>query len=129
MYFLIDRILELIKEGGITAKKLTSDLNLTNSAITEWKKGRAKPGTDAVIKIARYFNVSADWLLTGQDFGADAGDRITLTADETALIYDYRGLNADGKEYVRQTVRIALNTYKKLDRAAVVAASEPQKTG
>jgi len=58
----------LIKNKGITAFKLTSDLNLPNSAVTDWKNGRSKPGTDAIIKIAKYFGVSADYLLTGNEF-------------------------------------------------------------
>ena len=65
---MINRILELLKINNISAKKLTDELGLSNSAVTDWKKGRAKPSTDAVIKIANYFSVSTDYILTGKNF-------------------------------------------------------------
>ena len=60
---MIDRILLLMNEAGITAAKLAETLQLPNSAITEWKKGKAKPSADAISKLAKYFDVSADYLL------------------------------------------------------------------
>ena len=62
----IERILLLINKHNITAKKLTNDLELSNSAITGWKKGKGRPSIDAIIKISKYFNVTSDWLLTGE---------------------------------------------------------------
>ena len=64
---MIERILALIQERGITAYKLTSDLSFSSATITDWKKGKSKPGTDAVIKIAEYFDVSIEWLMTGKN--------------------------------------------------------------
>ena len=63
---MIKRILNLIEETGINAYKLTNDLGLDKSAVAQWKSGKAKPSTDAIIKIAAYFGVTTDWLLTGQ---------------------------------------------------------------
>lgn len=54
-------------ESNITAKYLTTELELSNSSITDWKKGKAKPSTDAIIKIANFFEVSTDFLLTGKE--------------------------------------------------------------
>lgn len=55
-----------MKSKGITAKQLTNDLEISNSTITDWKKGKAKPSTDAIIKLATYFNVSTDYILLGK---------------------------------------------------------------
>ena len=60
---MIERILSLMKNKGVTAQELTKSAGLNNSAITEWKKGKAKPSTEAIIKIADYFNVSTDYVL------------------------------------------------------------------
>ena len=35
--------------------------------MTEWKNGKAKPSANALQKIATYFNVSVDYLLTGKE--------------------------------------------------------------
>ena len=64
---MIERILCLMEERKITAAKLSKDLGLNSSAISEWKKGKSRPGTDAIIKIAEYLGVTTDYLLTGKE--------------------------------------------------------------
>ncbi|MBE6904330.1 MAG: helix-turn-helix transcriptional regulator [Ruminococcaceae bacterium] len=60
---MVQRILELMNEKKVNAKTLTTDIGLSSSAITEWKKGKAKPSVEALEKIANYFDVSVDYLL------------------------------------------------------------------
>ena len=60
---MIERILELMKERRLNGIQLSNDLGLAKSSLSEWKKGKAKPGHDAIIKLAEYFEVSADYLL------------------------------------------------------------------
>ena len=60
---MIDIILQLMENGGVTPAKLLTDLGLPKSSITEWKKGKSKPGTTAITKIADYFGVTTDYLL------------------------------------------------------------------
>lgn len=59
----IQRILHLIDLAGITAKELTEKAALSHSAITEWKKGKAKPSAEALVKISKYFEVPIEYLL------------------------------------------------------------------
>ena len=42
---MIDRILDLMNTHKVNAKQLTTKLEISNSAITDWKKGKAKPGS------------------------------------------------------------------------------------
>jgi transcriptional regulator with XRE-family HTH domain len=102
-----------MESANINARKLTTDLELSGSTITEWKKGRAKPSTDAIIKIANYFQVTTDWLLTGE------GERTVSSAitqqhqssDSEAMLFElldtYR---AADKEKRRAILQAALNT-------------------
>ena len=59
----IDRILHLIELTGINAKDLTEKASLSKSAITEWKKGKAKPSAEALVKISKYFEIPIEYLL------------------------------------------------------------------
>ena len=68
MQSLLDRIRELMKQYGINAKQLTTELGISNSSFTDWGKGKAKPSLDAVVKISDYFNVSIDYLVHGSEF-------------------------------------------------------------
>jgi transcriptional regulator with XRE-family HTH domain len=86
---MVERILALMEEHKINAAKLTSDLGLAISAVTDWKKGRNKPGTDAIIKIAEYFGVSTDFLLTGKEneaLQASASNGAALTSQEKEML-------------------------------------------
>lgn len=70
---------------NINAKQLTSLLELSNSAITDWKKGKAKPSSDAVIKLAEYFGVSTDYILLGKESAVGSAEP-QLTQNEKELL-------------------------------------------
>ena len=60
---MVERILNLLNERNISEYRLIKDCGLPNSSITQWKQGKAQPGLPAVIKIAKYLDVSTDYLL------------------------------------------------------------------
>lgn len=64
---MVERILELMKEKGVTAPRLSQDLNLSNSAVADWKRGKGKPSADTIVKLSEYFEVSSDYLLGRTD--------------------------------------------------------------
>ncbi len=77
---IFDRIDELIKERGITAKQLSQDIGVSPGNITDWKNGKSKPSAEAITKIADYFNVSADYLLGRSDIRY-SGERAAASSD------------------------------------------------
>lgn len=79
---------ELIKFNNLTQKQLGCDLNIAPSTIGNYVRGIREPDYATLIKIAKYFNVSTDYLL-----GYSHNDE--LTHRETALINAYRNLCSD----------------------------------
>ncbi|MDR2204349.1 MAG: helix-turn-helix domain-containing protein [Nitrososphaerota archaeon] len=65
---IVERILGLIERNGITAAHLLRETKLHSTTISQWRKGVYKPSADAILKIAAYFGVSTDFLLTGKEF-------------------------------------------------------------
>ena len=63
MEIFIRRVKELRIESGFTQKQLAEKLNTTNSTVCDWEKGRSQPDLQTLAKIARLFDVSADYLL------------------------------------------------------------------
>lgn len=63
----VKRILALMKQKGDTAHSLEVNANFPSSSVFSWKSDRNKPSMDAIIKLARYFNVSSDYLLCLSD--------------------------------------------------------------
>ncbi len=66
------RILELMKQTNTNAHQLETAVELPNASVQGWVKGKKRsdgsmreisPAADSIAKLARYFNVSADYLL------------------------------------------------------------------
>ena len=64
---ILERLYELLHERHTNAKRVCEELGLSNSAFTDWKKGKAKPGVEALTKLAAYFNVTLDYLILGKE--------------------------------------------------------------
>lgn len=94
----VERIISLLSERKITAARMTSDLELSNSAVTEWKKGKAKPTSEAIIKIAKYFNVSTDFIYGLTDDPTPAQE---LAAARVAGGRDYSDLTPEQIEKIK----------------------------
>lgn len=71
---------KLIQERGITPYKVSKDTGVSQSTLSDWKRGVSTPKQDKLQKIADYLGVSIDYLITGEE---KDGDRYYLN-DETA---------------------------------------------
>jgi len=61
------RLKELREENALSARALAKELNLSDRAIQRWEKEERIPNADNIILLAKYFNVSADYLLGLED--------------------------------------------------------------
>ena len=59
----IPRVFEIMKERGITAKKLADAVGVSQGNVSDWKSGRSSPTAAVMAKIADYLGVSSDYLL------------------------------------------------------------------
>lgn len=59
-------IINLINEHNDSPAKVLKDIGLNPNTIADWKKGKGKPSTDAIIKFAEYYHVTTDYLLLGK---------------------------------------------------------------
>ena len=57
----------LLKERGITAYKVAQDTGITTATLSSWKKGRYTPKREKLQKLADYFGVTVDYLMTGEN--------------------------------------------------------------
>ena len=60
-----DRISALIKEKEITQAEVATRLDVTQGAVSGWCNG-AVPRGDQLYRLALFFGVSMEWLMTGQ---------------------------------------------------------------
>lgn len=58
---------KLLHERGITAYRVAKDTGITTATLTSWKQGKYTPKREKLQKIADYFGVSVDYLMTGKE--------------------------------------------------------------
>ena len=62
-----EKLQELRKQKNLTQEELAGDLFVSRTAISKWESGRGYPGIDSLKEISRYFSVSIDELLSGEE--------------------------------------------------------------
>ena len=58
-----ERLLELRKDAGLTQDELAAILNINKHSISSYERDKSEPPDQTKIAIARYFNVSVDYLI------------------------------------------------------------------
>lgn len=56
---------QLLSKYGVTAYRVAKETGITTATLTNWKQGKYTPKQDKLQKIADYFGVSLDYLMTG----------------------------------------------------------------
>lgn len=60
------RIKELRNLVKISQEELADKIKVSRGNVGDWERGRAKPGAEALLLLSKFFNVSVDWILTGE---------------------------------------------------------------
>lgn len=63
----MERLKELRNQLGITQQNIADALKVSRPAYTKWENGERQPDFDTLLKLADFFNVSADYLLENTD--------------------------------------------------------------
>jgi transcriptional regulator with XRE-family HTH domain len=61
------KLQELRKRKGLTQEELAEVLFVSRTAVSKWESGRGYPNIDSLKAIAKYFNVTIDELLSGDE--------------------------------------------------------------
>lgn len=88
----------------ITQADLGRIVGLHDSNIGRIENGKVLPSSDVLLKIATYFEVSCEWLLTGNDTKTS----ICENADEFNLLQLYRQLLPEDKNDVKEMIEYKL---------------------
>ena len=76
MYEIYQRLLD---DKGIKNADVSRGTGISNMTLSDWKNGKTTPKQDKLLKIADYFGVSLDYLMTGKEPNAGS-----LYSDENA---------------------------------------------
>ena len=62
-----EKLQELRKQKGITQEELAESLYVSRTAISKWESGRGYPNIDSLKSIAKFFGITIDELLSGDE--------------------------------------------------------------
>ena len=90
-----NRLKELRKAKNLTQNNLAKEFNVTRQAVAKWENDSSKPSIEIVEGLAKYFDVSIDYLLSGIEITKEQPKRkwklkaliITLVLMITASVF------------------------------------------
>lgn len=101
----VDRVKEICKQRKIAISKLEKDLGFSNGYVGQLRKGVFP--ADRLARIANYFGVSIDYLLTGEEKApTESGEREVSFDDFTYAMFD------EGKELTEENKQKLLEMAK-----------------
>jgi len=131
MYDIFEKLCE---QNKVTPYRVCKETGITTATISNWKAGRYVPKQDKMKKIADYFRVSVDYLMTGKeevsgeeselnvrdrrDIAKDL-DRIMgeiKNEDDGPLFYNGQPLNPEDMIFLSKAIEAALTDAKKKNK-------------
>ena len=122
-----DRIKSLANERGISLPTLEAELGFGNSTIVKWDK--STPNADKLNAVAKYFDVSMDYLMNGIDEdGLTTKDNKDIARDLDNIMeklstgesgqasYNGEELDPEAAELFRDELEIALRRLKIINK-------------
>ncbi|MBR1437432.1 MAG: helix-turn-helix transcriptional regulator, partial [Synergistaceae bacterium] len=80
----------LLKQHHVQQSELAQNIGVKRTTISMYATGNSRPDIDGLIKIAQFFNVSLDYLMTGERF-------------ENRITREELGLSERALEILKQT--------------------------
>ena len=90
---------QLCRSRGLTPSGAASRIGFNRASVTQWKNSGNPPKQELLLKIASFFNVSVDYLLTGRE-QAEPDRAVELDGLEYALFGEVRDMTEAQKRDV-----------------------------
>ena len=56
------------RQRNLNQQKVAMDLNISREALSYYENGKREPSLALLVEMSRYFNVSINYLITGEEF-------------------------------------------------------------
>lgn len=111
-------------DSGRTQVDIANLLGVTYQNVSSWERGKSKIDIESYVRLCALYGIDAikplkestnNMLMLSQTSQSDTDiTENMLTQDEKEIIENYRNLNEQGQEYIKQTMYMATQTYKKM---------------
>lgn len=103
----MNRFKECREKANLLQKEVAIQLGIKSPSISDWEHGKTNPKPEHMVKLAKLYGVSIDYLLGANEASEPEEVEIepiqesSLTDDEAEMLRRYRALDDDGKEIIR----------------------------
>ena len=106
------RLKELRQARSVYQKDIASYLGIDRTTYVKYENGSSEPPLETLMKLCRYFDVTLDYLTGFSDDPRCPSSSGVYNETEEHLLEDFRSLNKQGREYILQTMAMAVTIYK-----------------
>ena len=106
------RLKQLRQRNRLTQSELAEILGLKPTAISNYESCRNEPSLEKLVSLAKYFDVSCDYLLGLSEAYLPIGGEV-LDKDIVDFFNDYQKLNAESVELLHQYINFLLYKQEK----------------
>lgn len=127
------KIKELRKKKKLTQAELGKIIGVSQTAITAWENDRTLPSREYLAKMARYFNVTSDYLLEIDKCDLDHKEKIDIALQAEKLIEgleNTENLNFYGEPATQEQkdrLLIAITTAMEMNKREAKSKFTPKK--
>ncbi|QWU16886.1 Helix-turn-helix domain-containing protein [Paenibacillus sophorae] len=130
----------------LSQQQVANETGVSRGNISNYEKDRVSPAADTIIALCSFFDVSADWLLTGQEHVPEDAGRADISAiqdpgvinlgeefkkalymnatkEEEQLILMYRDFSREDKDFIMNMVLFKHEQLKKVEKKSLPSSS------
>lgn len=123
-----DKLKELRKKHHLTQIEFARIFNISNGTVGNWESGIRQPDHETLVKIAKYFDVTVDYLLGVEDGNKKSPSNDGLAPDEQAVLSMYRMTSPEKRlDFIRQLIDLVPEDQQQELAEFVLAAIKTSK--
>ena len=103
------RIKELREERGLSLMALAKAIGVSDTAICKWENQLAEPKLTYIVRLADFFNCSADFLTGRSDDLGLVVQSCLVTQEDKRLLDIFHGLSPQTRELAMRTLELWKN--------------------
>jgi len=120
-----ERLKKIRKESGFNQSEVAAKLNIKRETYTRYETGTIQPPSDMILAIAKFYEVSADWLLNNTDDPTPPNKKNSIPPEKMKLLnnigYAYFGgenkeLDEDDVDTILEIVTATRKAHEKREK-------------
>ena len=115
---------KLLNEKGVKTSDVARATGISNMTFSDWKRGKCVPNIDKLQKIADYFGVTVEYIMTGKnsetqlskrderDIGKKLEEILSEMESGDGLMFNSGEMDEETREHLKASISVALTTAK-----------------